>query len=175
VTVEISRLSAEQATQFLPNLTEILRDAVNHGASIGFLPPLAEYAAEAYWREVVDALKTPHRILLIARDNEAVTGTVQLNLERRPNGKHRAEVMKLIVHSAHRRQGTAQALMQAVEAEARAANRTTLVLDTRVGDGAERLYLKLGWSAAGVIPRYAAKGDGTIDATVFMYKLLDGK
>ena len=111
--------------------------------------------------------------MLIARNNGAVAGTVQLNLENRANGRHRAEVMKLIVHSAQRRRGIAQALMNAIEAEARQANRTTLVLDTRIDDVAEKLYLKLGWIAAGTIPRYAANADGTIDTTVIMYKLLD--
>ena len=63
--------------------------------------------------------------------------------------------------------------MQAIEAEARKANRTTLVLDTRVGDPAQQLYLKLGWIAARIIPRYAANADGSVDATAVMYKLLE--
>jgi len=172
VTVEISRLDAEQATQVLLDIVEILQDAVDGGASIGFLPPLSHEEAKAYWLEVIDALKKLYRILLIARENGAIVGTVQLNLESRPNGRHRAEAMKLIVHSAHRRRGIARALMQAIEAEARKANRTTLVLDTRVGDSAEKLYSKLGWIAAGIIPRYAANADGSLDATVIMYKLL---
>jgi ribosomal protein S18 acetylase RimI-like enzyme len=173
VTVAIARLDAEQATQVLPDLIALLRDAVDGGASIGFLPPLSAQEAEAYWREVIDALKKPYRIMLIARSDGAVAGTVQLNLESRANGRHRAEVMKLIVHSAQRRRGIAQALMQAIEAEARKAKRTTLVLDTRAGDAAEPLYLKLSWIAAGKIPRYAANADGSVDPTVIMYKLLE--
>lgn len=171
--MEISRVDAEKVTQVLPELVELLRDAVDGGASIGFLPPLAREEAETYWHKVVDALKKPNRIMLIARNEGAVVGTVQLNLESRPNGRHRAEVMKLIVHSTQRRRGIARALMQAIEAEARNANRTTLVLDTRVGDAAEKLYLKLGWIAAGEIPRFAANADGTLDATKIMFKLLE--
>ena len=63
--------------------------------------------------------------------------------------------------------------MHAIEAEAVKANRTTLVLDTREGDAAVILYMKLGWTTAGTIPRYAANADGTLDTTVIMYKLLD--
>ena len=81
--------------------------------------------------------------------------------------------MKLIVHSAHQRRGISQALMQAIEAEARKENQTTLVLDTCAGDAAKLLYLKLGWITAGTIPRYAANADGSVDPTVIMYKLLE--
>lgn len=170
--MEISRLSAEQATRLLPDLVTLLRDAVDGGASIGFLPPLSYQEAESYWLEVIEVLEKPNRIMLIVRNDGALAGTVQLNLESRPNGRHRAEVIKLMVHSAQRRRGIAQALMQAVEAEAAKAKRTTLVLDTRVGDAAEQLYLKLGWIPAGKIPKYAADADGSLDTTVVMYKLL---
>lgn len=173
MTVQISRLNAQQAIRILPDLVEILRNAVDAGASIGFFPPLSKREAAAYWRETIALVRKANRILLVARDQDRVIGTVQLNLESRPNGRHRAEVMKLIVHTAHRRRGIAQALMNAIQVEAHAANRTTLVLDTRAGDAAERLYLKLGWVAAGKIPRFAANVDGTKDTTVIMYKLLD--
>jgi ribosomal protein S18 acetylase RimI-like enzyme len=90
----------------------------------------------------------------------------------RPNGKHRAEITKLMVHTAARGQGIGQALMQAIEQEARLAGRTTLILDTRKGDPSEQLYLKLGYTRAGVIPEYARSADGSLHTTVFMYKLL---
>src|ERR1700693_1555032 len=45
---------------------------------------------------------------------------------------------------------------------ARQAARTLLVLDTRRGDTAEQLYLKLGYVAAGIIPRYARSADGRL-------------
>lgn len=175
MSVTISRVDADEAVHLLPDLTEILRDAVDRGASIGFMPPLSIPEAETYWREIIDLVRKPHRILLIARHDGRTVGTVQLNLEARANGRHRAEVMKLIVHSPHRQRGIAHALMEAIETEARKANRTTLVLDTREGDDAERLYLNMGWVAAGKIPRYAANADGTLDTTVIMYKLLESQ
>jgi len=63
--------------------------------------------------------------------------------------------------------------MTAIEAEARSAGRTTLVLDTRAGDPSETLYAKLGYQRAGIIPEYARSTDGNLHATVFMYKLLN--
>lgn len=175
MSVTISRVNSDEAVNLLPDLTEILRDAVDRGASIGFMPPLSIPEAETYWREIIDLVCTPYRILVIAREDGRIVGTVQLNLEARANGRHRAEVMKLIVHSSHRQRGIAHALMNTIEIEAREANRTTLVLDTREGDDAERLYLNMGWVAAGKIPGYAANADGTLDTTVIMYKLLESQ
>ena len=170
--MNIQRLNATQAVARLPELAALLQDAVQSGASVGFLLPLAEAEAAEYWREVAGALRGPWRVLLIATRDGELAGTVQLDLASRPNGRHRAEVAKLLVHTAHRRQGVGRALMQAVETEAMRALRTTLVLDTRQGDPSESLYAGLGYLRGGTIPQYARSADGTLHTTVFMYKLL---
>ena len=170
--MNVERLDASQTTKFIPQLSALLQDVVAGGASVGFLPPLAAEEAAAYWQSVAEALREPYRILLVAREAGAIVGTVQLDLASRPNGSHRAEVAKLMVHSAHRRQGLGRRLMQAIEAEAHSAGRTTLVLDTRQGDPSERLYVSLGYLKAGSIPEYARSADGTLHTTAFLYKLL---
>ena len=55
---------------------------------------------------------------------------------------------------------------------ARERGRSLLVLDTRVGDHAERLYRKLHCVEAGIIPSYAQKAGGMFEATILFYKLL---
>ena len=170
--MNIQRLSYENTIQVIPELAELLQDAVASGASIGFLLPLTHEDAVNYWQEVVTALKSPHRVLLVAKLDDSIVGTVQLDMASRPNGSHRAEVAKLMVHTSYRGQGVGQALMNAIEVEAKQAERTTLILDTREGDPSERLYTKLGYTRAGTIPEYARSTDGTLHSTVFMYKLL---
>ena len=170
--MHIQRFTSEQTAQALPKLARLLQDAVINGASIGFLPPFTQAEALAYWQEVVTALQTPYRILLIAQMDDEIVGTVQLDLASRPNGSQRAEVAKLMVHTSKRGQGIAQALMNAIEQEAQLAGRTTLILDTRSGDPSERLYTKLGYIKAGSIPENARSSDGSLHTTVFMYKLL---
>src|SRR5438445_29181 len=160
--MNIQRLNASQAAARLPELAALLQDAVGSGASVGFLPPLSDAEAADYWREVVQALHEPWRILLIATRDAELAGTVQLDLASRPNGRHRAEVVKLLVRTSDRRQGVGRALMRAVEAEAARAGRTTLVLDTRYGDPSQALYESLGYVAAGTIPQYARSADGTL-------------
>jgi acetyltransferase len=170
--MEIKSLTADEAKKLVPHLTELIRDGVNNGAAMGFLAPLSVEEAEDYWLEVVDALKTPYRILLVALENGQVIGSTQLDLASKANGLHRAEVMKVMVHTQHRRKGIGMALMQEVERQAREQNRTTLVLDTREGDVAEDLYLKAGFIRSGIIPNFARSSDGSLHATIVMYKLL---
>ncbi|MBI5962539.1 MAG: GNAT family N-acetyltransferase [Chloroflexi bacterium] len=170
--MNIQRLSPENTIQLLPKLAVLLQDAVASGASIGFLPPLTHEDAVNYWLDVVSALKTPYRILLTAEMNLKILGAVQLDMASRPNGSHRAEISKLMVHTSQRGQGIGRALMNAIEAEAKLAGRTTLILDTREGDPSERLYSRLGYTRAGTIPEYAHSADGSLHTTVFMYKLL---
>lgn len=171
--MKIKSLTANEARELVPQLTELIRDGVNNGAAMGFLAPLSREEAESYWLEVVDALKTPHRILLVALENGQVIGSTQLDLASKANGLHRAEVMKVMVHTAHRRKGIGVALMQEVERQALEHERTTLVLDTREGDVAEDLYLKAGFIRSGIIPNFARSSDGSLHGTIVMYKLLE--
>ena len=155
----------------LDALAALLADAVDSGASVGFLPPLSPDAARAYWHEVDAGL--PHdRVLLVAEVGGELAGAVQLALAGQPNGAHRAEVQKLFVMRRFRRQGIARALMLALEAEAVARGRTLLVLDTRVGDPAEHLYEQVGYQRAGIIPAFARNAEGVLDPTVLFYKTL---
>jgi ribosomal protein S18 acetylase RimI-like enzyme len=149
-------------------LTDLLVTVVDDGASIGFLPPLGRAEADEYWRGVLG----PHRVLLLAEDDGRIVGSAQLFLEPRPNGRHRAEVAKVMVDPAARRRGIASALMRQLEEIARAERRSLLVLDTREGDPANDLYRGFGYVEVGRIPGYALDGNGTLDATVVYYKQL---
>jgi acetyltransferase len=170
--VSIDVLSSEQATALRPQLISLLQANVDGGASIGFLPPLLAAEAGAYWQDVEEALRGPYRILFIARQADQIVGSVQLDLVAKPNGAHRAEVIKLMVQPTQRRQGIARMLMLALEAQAQAADRTTLVLDTRQGDPSEQLYRSLGYTCIGVIPQYCISANGNLDGSAFYYKLI---
>jgi len=170
---EIRRISESDLDGQLPALTALLVDAVESGASIGFLPPLSADGAGRYWQGVKNALQAGGRILFAAYDGDQIVGSVQLDLATMPNGLHRAEVMKLFVHRGARRRGIGRGLMLAVEDFARSQQRNLLVLDTRAGDLAEKLYESMGYVRAGSIPNFARSATGGLDATVIMYKWLD--
>lgn len=168
----IEKVSPEQAEQVLPALIRLLQDSVEAGASIGFLPPLSEEEARAYWLDVLDGVAQQARVLLVAWENGQALGTVQLELAMKANGRHRAEVQKLFVFTQQRQRGLGRRLMQAIEEAAQECGRSLLVLDTRQGDIAEQLYRKIGYTEVGSIPAYALGATGELQATVYFYKLL---
>jgi ribosomal protein S18 acetylase RimI-like enzyme len=158
----------------LDQLAQVLHAAVHAGASVSFVLPFSMDDARAFWRDqVLPRVDAGTRRILIARVDGRIAGTVQLDLATPPNQRHRAEVLKLLVHPDARRRGIARGLMVAIEDVARAEGRTLLTLDTRTGDAAEPLYRSLGYIAAGVIPEYALAPDGSsLEATTIMYKRL---
>jgi acetyltransferase len=165
----IRRLGTADAEARLEDLSALLRDAVLGGASIGFVLPLAPAELEAYWRDVLEAVRERGRTLLAAFEGETLIGSVQLGPEPRANGRHRAEVMKLMVLRSHRGRGVGRALMQALLEAARASGRTLLLLDVRTGDPAERLYRTLGFVPFGRVPGHARSPDGRLADTSFYY------
>jgi ribosomal protein S18 acetylase RimI-like enzyme len=162
-------MTPEQVEQHIGQMANLLMDAVDGGASIGFMPPLGREEALGYWREVTAAMRSGRRLVLAAMDGDVIQGTVQIDLEQRANGNHRAEVIKLFVHRRARRRGLAKALMLEVESTARRLGRTLLLMDTRKGGEAEKMCESLGYVRSGEIPKYARSGDGRLDASVFYY------
>jgi ribosomal protein S18 acetylase RimI-like enzyme len=166
-------LEAADGAARLGELSALLRDAVLGGASIGFVLSLAPAELEAYWREVLEAVRGGGRILLAAFEGEALIGSVQLALEPRANGRHRAEVMKLMVLRSHRRRGVGGALMQRLLEAARECGRSLLLLDVRSEDPAERLYRRLGFVPFGRVPGHARSPNGRLADTTFYYLQLE--
>jgi len=160
----------QSITNIREPLNEVLIDCVDNGASIGFLPPLSEVDAGHYWASVNADLQDQSRVMFIALDNQRVVGCVQLALVNKPNGDHRCDVEKLMVHTCARGKGIGKYLMHALEEKAKSLHRQLLVLDTRLGDIASDLYRKLGYLEAGQIPDFAKNENGGLDPTVFFYK-----
>ncbi len=152
MTMSIRQLEQPEA-RLLPALRELLQDAVHGGASIGFLAPLSDEEAGAYWGKVV--------------------GSVQLAPCLKPNGRHRVEIQKLFVHRLERGRGISARLMQAAEAGARSLGCSLMVLDTEAGSLAASVYEHLGWTRVGEIPDFALTPTGVLHPTVYFYKQLE--
>jgi GNAT superfamily N-acetyltransferase len=171
--VTVRRVGADEAAACVEALADVLVDCVEGGASVSFMLPLPREKAVAFWRGVAEGVARGERVLLVAEDRRGqILGTVQLILSLPENQPHRADVAKMLVHRAARRQGIAQRLMAAVDDAAREAGRTVLVLDTVTGGDAERLYQRAGWQALGVVPKYALMPHGGFCGTTFFYKHL---
>lgn len=167
----IRRLQAPGAGE-IRQLAEVLVDCVDGGASVSFMHPLAPARAEAFWRDVGRDAAQGRRILLVAENDGGIVGTVQVVVDQPENQPHRADISKMLVHRRARKAGIGARLMQAAEAAARDAGKTLLVLDT-ADDEAARLYERLGWTLAGVVPDYALLPWGGLCRTSFYYRRLD--
>lgn len=151
---------------YIEQLSDLLIKTVEGGASIGFLPPMSLSQAKEYWETILE----PNVILLIAKVNHKITGSVQLHLCTKQNGGHRAEIAKLITHPDYRRKGIARLLMQKAEERAIQEKRSLLVLDTREGDVSNQLYNSIGFTECGRIPFFAESAEGKLDTTIVYYK-----
>lgn len=169
---EIRQLGAAEGRSYVEALADVLIDCVRGGASVSFMSSLTKDEAKSFFDSALDDVQLGRRILLAAFIDSQLVGTVQLLAATPPNQPHRADVAKLLVLRSARGQGVARRLMHQLEETSRAHGKTLLVLDTVTGDPAEKLYLSLGWTRVGVIPRYALYPDGTwCDTTIFWKSL----
>ena len=153
--VRIAPITPDGLPALVPALSEILIETVGLGASVGFLAPLSLDEAAGFWTSIGAALERGERLMWGAWDGETLVGTVQIVVGMRGGG-------------------IGAALTLAAEAEAARLGKTLVVLDTVAGNPAQRLYERLGYQAAGVIPDYARSSAGPLEPTCLMYKRLAG-
>jgi GNAT superfamily N-acetyltransferase len=157
----------------LRELSDVLIDCVEGGASVSFLLPMSRAKAEAFWANAFGALARGDRMVLVAEETSGtIVGTVQLLLNQPENQPHRGDLAKMLVHREARRCGVGAALLRAAEEAAARAGKTLLVLDTVTGGDAERLYARNGWQRCGEIPGYALWPNGVPCATTVFFKQL---
>ena len=170
----IELLQTDSIASEIEELSELLHACVHAGASVNFILPFPIEEARRFWLDKVSpGVRVGLRKLMVARKDGMIVGAVQLDLATPPNQQHRAEVAKLLVHPNARRQGIARSLMLAIEDVVRAERRTLITFDTRTGDAAEPLYLSMGYTLVGSIPRYARDAHSAkLDATSIFYKEL---
>ena len=149
-------------------LADVMVDSVDGGASVNFLRPLPHTDASRWWRA---ALADPHALTWVARDDDgSIVGCVRLSLAQQPNGRHRGEVGKMLVHRRARGRRVATDLLVALEAWAVAHGRHRLVLDTETGSDAERVYQRQGWQRVGDVPDFCLTADGALASTTYYTK-----
>jgi GNAT superfamily N-acetyltransferase len=158
----------------IQELSDVLIDCVEGGASVSFMLPMTRAKAEAFWRNMAASVACGERVVLAAEDETgAIVGTAQIILVQPENQPHRGDLAKMLVHRRARRRGVGALLLEAAERSAVDAGKTLLVLDT-ASDDAERLYARGGWQRVGVIPDYALLPDGPLCATTYFFKALRG-
>ena len=73
----------------IAQLSEVLIDCVEGGASVSFMLPLSSEKAHAFWGGVAADVRSGKRILLVADDESGIAGTAQIALDMPENQPHR--------------------------------------------------------------------------------------
>ena len=170
---DIVVLNAPLQNSELAQLADVLVDCVDGGASVSFMSPFSQDQALTFFRKIETSVGSGETVLLAARLDGRIVGTVQLGLDTPPNQPHRADIKKLLVHRCARGRGLAADLMARIEDEARRRGRWLLVLDTVPGESGHRVYLRAGWKQTGLVPDYVLFPDGRLCDTAIMWKRLD--
>ncbi|MBI6600417.1 MULTISPECIES: GNAT family N-acetyltransferase [Pseudomonas] len=170
---QMRRVNAESFAHYSQGLSELLLDAVSHGASVGFMADFDDAQARSYLNGVQASLQDASLLLWVVVRDEQVIASVQLALCQKANGRNRAEVQKLLVHSSARRHGLGQQLMNTLELAARQHRRGLLYLDTEAGSPAEAFYQSLRYTKIGELPDYCQSPDGRYSPTAIYYKTLE--
>jgi GNAT superfamily N-acetyltransferase len=170
MTRTIRAIDAPEARRLLGELSTLLADAVASGAGVNFMAGFTPGEAAVYWSRQIDGLAAGDRVWIVAEAEGQLVGTVMCVFAPRPNQPFRADVSKMLVHSAHRKRGIGAALLTAIEAAAVEAGKSLLILDTTAGSAADRLYRRMGWMPFGTAPGYAYAPDGRLDDATFFYK-----
>src|SRR5262245_48441088 len=168
--VQTRLLSPDDIEGELERLVALIKEAVDDGAGLGFLPPLHDADAREYWLSIRPELRSGVRILIGAYVDGELGGTAQLALSQWSNGQHRAEVHKVLVDGAQRGGAIGKVLIGALQDAARRHNRSLLILNTRHGRPAVRFYKELGYREAGVIPGYSRGAAGARHDTLILYR-----
>ncbi len=168
----IRPLDVTETEARLPELSDILVDAVAHGASVNFMAGFSNDEAQAFWRTQLPGIATGEKHLFVGDDGRRLVATALLTFAHQPNAPHRAEIGKMLVLSSARRQGLGRRLLAAAEHAAGAAGRTLLMLDTETGSAGDLLYRSCGWTAIGGVPGHAFRPDGRLAETTIFYKML---
>jgi GNAT superfamily N-acetyltransferase len=166
---EILVLDPAAAQAAIGELADVLADCVEGGASVSFMLPYNRDDAATFFEKVIASIARDETVLVAAKLNGRIVGTVQLGIDMPPNQPHRADIKKLLVHRAARQHGIGATVLARAVLVATARGRTLLVLDTASGD-AERLYVRAGWQRVGVVPDYAMWPAGGFCDTTFFWK-----
>lgn len=164
--MEIKELT--EIGDYKEELAGLFQSIVADGASMNYLHPMSKETAIYYW----DSVLSEQVRLFIGLIDGKIAGTVQLHYNEKENGRHRAEIAKLMTSTKARRKGVARKLLQHVERAAKADRKTLLLLDTEKEGPANLLYQSEGYVLFGEVPDFAQDAFGTFLAGNFYYKLL---
>ena len=153
----------------LADLCNITEEAIRAGGGFGWLKTPPREILKKYWKGLVIV---QNRILIVGRLNEAIAGTLQLELQPL-NNEAQHNIVNITSHFVApwaRGYGLAKNMIDYVELIAKENNASCLQLDIReTQEAAIQLFKSKGYEQWGENPNYASV-DGKIIKGLYFYK-----
>ncbi|RJT31345.1 GNAT family N-acetyltransferase [Rahnella woolbedingensis] len=143
--MKIVMLNAATLPVYRDELAQLLLEANSQGASAGFPHVIEHKQAENTFHDLRPALYQNEVLLWIARDEQGVVGTVQLDLAGTTALSHKAEISTLLVCSRAKRRGVGRLLVRELESTAQDLRCNILSSDMESGSEAEAFYRAQGY------------------------------
>jgi len=170
--MNIRVLPPKEAYAVLTQLSEMILQAVEDGASIDFLIDCTHADILSFWQKQARRIAEGRLALLAALQGDDLVGTVSLCLDTPPNQPHRAAVKTMMVRREMQRRGIGTALLALAETEARQRNRWLLMMETVSGGPADRLFERANWEKVGDVPAlYVLPHGGLAPSTLYFKRL----
>ena len=97
MSAEIAVLATPVGDRELDELADVLSGCVAGGASVNFMAGFSHADARGFFGKVASGVASGDIVLLVARLDGRIVGTVQLGLDTPPNQSHRADIKKMPV------------------------------------------------------------------------------
>ena len=155
------------------HLVQLLAEVIEDGGSMGFFADVTTTELNKFWAYEFSKVRSGVNVLVCAMDPEDICVAAGiLTFETKANGRHRADVRKLMTHPQYRHMGIASQILTRLETIASERGVHLLSLRTKEGSAASVLYSHMGWTLMGSVPNYAAGPDRSPHSVSFYYKEL---
>jgi GNAT superfamily N-acetyltransferase len=142
------------------------------GGAVGFAPDAPEEDIRAAAEQAIEDVRAGREQMFVLDGEGELVGAVFLRRGPKATVRHRADVVRLMVHPDLQGRGWGKALLDAVVAHATAIGLEQLLLSARGGTSLPEFYVKQGWRQVGLFPDALRIGPGDLrDEHWFQLKL----
>jgi GNAT superfamily N-acetyltransferase len=140
--------------------------------AVGFAPDAPEEDIRAAAEQAIEDVRAGREQMFVLDGEGELVGAVFLRRGPKATVRHRADVVRLMVHPDLQGRGWGKALLDAVVAHATAIGLEQLLLSARGGTSLPEFYVKQGWRQVGLFPDALRIGPGDLrDEHWFQLKL----
>jgi acetyltransferase len=146
------RLLVEVGPETVTALGTLWTAVTRAGGAVGFVADAPEEDIRASAEEAVEEVRAGREQLIALGSDGDLLGTAFLRRGARATVRHRADVVRLMVHPDLQGRGWGKALLDAVVAHATAIGLEQLLLSARGGTTLPEFYAEQGWAQVGLFP-----------------------